>query len=157
MRFRVSQRSLHAPCFCLTALLLDWIVGGFAIRRLVQPKSRMERGCALEISFRSTKLRKVFESEASLKRKYGARATRAIMMRLNVLQTLSCLAKMPSTKPERCHQLRQDRDEQFAIDLVHPFRLVFEVAHYPIPRDKHGGIDKEQVLAIMIVDVIDYH
>ena len=45
----------------------------------------------------------------------------------------------------------------FAIDLVHPFRLVFEPNHDPLPRRKDGGIDLEQVTAIKILEVVDYH
>ena len=53
------------------------------------------------------------------------------------------------------HQLSGDRDERFAIDLVHPFRLAFEIAHDPIPRDKSGGIDKRRATAIRITEAID--
>lgn len=60
-------------------------------------------------------------------------------------------------RPHRCHQLSGDRDEEFAIDIVHPFRLVFEVAHDPIPRDEFGGVDKERVTAIRFLEVTDYH
>lgn len=111
----------------------------------------------MEIYFKKSKLRKVFESESALNRKYGNRMARKIMMRLAVLEAASCLAEVPTTKPERCHQLSEDRDEQFAVDLVHPHRLIFEVNHDPIPRKEDGGINKEDVTAIEIIEVIDYH
>lgn len=57
----------------------------------------------------------------------------------------------------RRHQLRGDRDEQYAVDLVHPCRLVFEPNHEPLPRRQDGGVDTDQVTAITIIDVIDYH
>ena len=50
-----------------------------------------------------------------------------------------------------------NRDGQFAVDLFHPHRLVFEPNHRPLPRKDDGGIDTEQVTAITILDVIDYH
>ena len=111
----------------------------------------------MEVYFNKSRLRKVFESEAALNRKYGNRMARKIMMRLAVLEAASCLAEVPITKPERCHQLSEDRDEQFAVDLIHPFRLIFEVDHEPIPRKADGGIKKEDVTAIVITEVIDYH
>ena len=80
-----------------------------------------------------------------------------VMARIAVFQDASDLAKIPTFKPERCHQLAGDRDEQFAVDLVQPFRMAFEVAHDAMPRDKFGGIDKERVTAIRIVEVTDYH
>ena len=111
----------------------------------------------MDVTFRNTKLRKIFESQSSLKRKYGPRNGLKIASHLAYLRLMSNLASVPSTKPFRCHQLSGDRDEQFAVDLVHPYRLVFEVAHDPIPRDEFGGVDKLRVTAIMIMEVIDYH
>ena len=43
----------------------------------------------------------------------------------------------------------------FEIQVVH--RLVFEPGHAPLPRAEDGGVDAEQVTAIMIVEVADYH
>ena len=80
-----------------------------------------------------------------------------IMARIGVLRNASTLSKVPTTRPERRHQLKGDRKEQFAVDLVHPFRLVFEPNHVPLPRKQDGGIDLEQVTAIKILEVVDYH
>ena len=41
--------------------------------------------------------------------------------------------------------------------FVHPYRLVFEPGHAPLPRTEDGGVDAGQVTAIVIVEVIDYH
>ena len=120
-------------------------------------KIATEKDTPLNIGFRSTKLRKVFESEAKLKRKYGARMMSVIMARMDILRTSLCLADVPAKPPSRCHQLSTNRDEQFAVDLVHPFRLVFEVKHEPIPRLENGGIDKDNVTEIEIVEIVDYH
>jgi proteic killer suppression protein len=111
----------------------------------------------LDIAFRGRKLEKTFNSASALQKAYGARMAKAIMLRLAVLKTARTLAMVPTTPPDRRHQLRGDRDEQFAVDLVHPHRLVFEPNHDPLPRKDDGGIDVEQVTAITIIDVIDYH
>lgn len=79
------------------------------------------------------------------------------MMRLAVLRAARSLALVPTTPPDRRHQLGGDRHEQFAVDLVHPYRLVFVPDHQPMPRRDDGGIDMERVTAVTIVDVIDYH
>jgi proteic killer suppression protein len=111
----------------------------------------------LDIAFRTRKLEKTFNSAGELQKAYGARMAKAIMIRLAVLKAARTLALVPTTPPDRRHQLRGDRDEQFAVDLVHPYRLVFEPNHDPLPRKDDGGIDVEQVTAITIMDVIDYH
>ena len=111
----------------------------------------------MEISFKSKKLKKVIEDEKALQRNYGERMARSIMMRMGVLHAASTLAEVPIDRPDRCHQLTKDRDEEFAVDLVHPKRLVFEVDYDPIPRKGDGGIDKEGATAITIIEIVDYH
>ena len=111
----------------------------------------------MDIAFRTRKLERTFNSADALQKAYGARMTRAIMNRLAVLKAARALALVPTTPPERRHQLRGDRDEQFAVDLVHPRRLVFVPNHEPLPRRDDGGIDTEQVTAITIIAVVDYH
>ncbi len=59
--------------------------------------------------------------------------------------------------PVRRHQLTGGQKGQFAIDLVQPYRLIFKPDHEPVPRKDDGGIDLNQVTAIKIIDVKDYH
>lgn len=80
-----------------------------------------------------------------------------IMRRLAVLANANALSDVPTTKPERRHQLKGDRVGQYAVDLVHPKRLVFEPAHEPVPRRPDGGIDTDRVVAVKLVEVVDYH
>ena len=111
----------------------------------------------MDIAFRTRKLEKAFNAADTLQKSYGARMARAIMLRMAVLRAARSLALVPATPPDRRHQLRGDRDEQFAVDLVHPYRLVFGANHEPVPRKDDGGIDAERVTAITILDVVDYH
>lgn len=111
----------------------------------------------MDITFRTRKLEKTFNSVGELQKAYGARMAKVIMTRVAVLKAARTLDMVPTTPPDRRHQLQGDRDEQFAVDLVHPRRLVFEPNHDPLPRKDDGGIDVEQVTAITIIDVVDYH
>ena len=111
----------------------------------------------MEIAFRTRKLEKAFNSADALKKTYGARMARVMMTRMAVLRAARSLVLVPTTPPDRRHQLSGDRYEQFAVDLVQPYRLVFEANHEPVPRKDDGGIDTEQVTAITILDVVDYH
>ena len=123
----------------------------------------------MDIAFRTRRLQKTFNAADALQRSYGARMARTIMSRMAVLRAARDLGLVPTTPaardlglvpttpPERRHQLVGDRDEQFAVDLVHPYRLVFEANHEPIPRKDDGGIDTDQVTAITVLDVVDYH
>ena len=111
----------------------------------------------MDITFRNRKLARIFNSERRLRKAYGDRRARTIMMRLAVLKSARTLSHVPTTPPERRHQLRGDRDEQYAVDLVHPYRLIFVPNHDPLPRREDGGIDTDAVTAITIMEVADYH
>ena len=80
-----------------------------------------------------------------------------IMQRIEGLRAAGTLAEGLHEPRSRMHQLVGDRDEQFAADLVHPYRLIFRPAHSPVPRNRDGGIDTGQVTAVMILEVVDYH
>ncbi len=111
----------------------------------------------MNIDFARQKLEKTFNSEAALKRVFGDRMARTIAMRMAVLRNARTLSMVPVTKPERRHQLEGGRAGQYAVDLVHPHRVVFEPNHDPMPRKEAGGIDTDQVTAITVIEVIDYH
>ncbi len=111
----------------------------------------------MEITFRSKKLQKIFNSSKEIKKKYGNQMAREIQSRLAVLSNASNLSLVPTRKPDRLHQLSADRQGQFAVDLVNPQRLIFVPNHDPVPEREEGGIDRGQVTAITIIEVNDYH
>ena len=111
----------------------------------------------MDITFRSRKIEKRFNSERALAAAYGDRLARSIAIRLAVLKNAGTLALVPATRPERRHQLRGKRSGQYAVDLVHPHRLIFEPDHEPVPRMEDGSIDIGRVTAITIIEVTDYH
>jgi proteic killer suppression protein len=111
----------------------------------------------MDLSFKNGRLAKIFNSETLLRREFGAEQARCIMSRLIFLQASPTLASVPIQPPYRRHQLTGNRDEQFAVDLKGPYRLVFEPNHDPIPRKDDGGIDLNQVAAITILGMEDYH
>jgi proteic killer suppression protein len=109
------------------------------------------------VSFRTSHLLKTFNSEKALVREYGPRNAKRIAIRMAVLFAAPNLAAVPKSKPDRCHPLKGTRDGQFAVDLEHPFRLVFSPDHDPVARSEDGSIDMSQVTAIKIQEVEDYH
>ena len=111
----------------------------------------------MEIIFRTGKLAKIFNSTSALQKAYGDRLALTIMRRLAVLKNARTLSLAPTTKPERCHQLTGNRRGQYAIDLIHPHRLIFKPGHEPVPRKEDRGIDTDRVTAITIIEVVDYH
>ncbi len=111
----------------------------------------------MDINFARQKLEKTFNSQTALKKAFGDRMTETVAARMKVLSHARTLGMVPVTKPDRRHQLEGNRAGQYAVDLVHPKRLVFEPNHDPLPRKEAGGIDTDQVTAITVIEVIDYH
>lgn len=83
--------------------------------------------------------------------------SRVLQIRMAVLASARNLSQVPTTPPDRCHMLRGDRMGQYAVDLVHPYRLIFEPNHDSVPRLPDGGVNLEEVTSITIIEVSDYH
>ena len=111
----------------------------------------------MDIVYSSRKLERTFNSEARLTQTYGVRMARTIMVRMAVLSAAPNLSFVPHLPPERLHQLKGNRDEQFTVDLTHNYRLVFIPNHDPVPRKEDGGVNLERITAIIIDKVEDPH
>jgi toxin HigB-1 len=109
------------------------------------------------IDFKNCKIQKIFNSSKLLDREYGPKMAKTIKRRMDDLKAAEKLSDIPIHPPCRRHQLKGQRDEQFAVDLIHPYRLIFEVNNDPIPRKEDKGIDINKVTAIKILEVEDYH
>ena len=110
----------------------------------------------MEISFATRKLQKACQDQRSLRRTWGEAGV-LVGRRLVELDAFEVLAHVPTTPPWHRHQLKGNRDEQFAVNVGKSLRLVFEVANDPIPRREDGGIALERVTAVRVLEVVDYH
>lgn len=110
----------------------------------------------MDILFQNGKLAKVFNSESQLRQKYGERA-KVLRRRLDEMRAVENLEELRSLPQVRCHELKGNRAGTLAVDVGHPYRLIFEPANDPIPRKLDGGLDWTKVTAIMILAVEDYH
>jgi plasmid maintenance system killer protein len=111
----------------------------------------------MEITFASTRLEKECNQEKLLIRRYGPVQAKLIRRRLDEIRaadSLEILGKLPQA---RCHELKADRAGQISVDLKHPYRLLFEPAHHPIPHKPDGGLDWAKVTSIRILEVEDTH
>jgi toxin HigB-1 len=110
----------------------------------------------MEIYFADSKFQKLCQSERTLQKEHGPTRTRKILRHLERLRFAHNLADMRLVSG-RCHELHGDRAGQLALDLDHPYRLIFRPYHEPIPTKVDGGLDWQQVTAILIIAVEDYH
>lgn len=110
----------------------------------------------MKIVFLSNKLQKSLNSEAEMVKVYGKNRAKKLKMRLKVLSSAANLQEVPQIPPDRCHLLKGDKKGSFAVDLEHPFRLIFRPEE-PVPCNTDGSIDLKRVTTIIIECVEDYH
>ncbi len=111
----------------------------------------------MDIFFQDQKLAKVCSSESLLIRKYGPVCARLIRRRLDEFRAAENLEVLRFLPKLRCHELKGNREGTLAVDLDHPYRLIFEPANDPTPRKPDSGLDWQQVTAIRVLSVEDYH
>ncbi|MDB5189896.1 MAG: plasmid maintenance system killer protein [Parcubacteria group bacterium] len=81
--------------------------------------------------------------------------TEVIARRLNQLSASPSLETMRNIG--RCHELKGDRLGTFALDLVHPQRLIFKPGRDKEEFMKDGSIIWKEVIAVEIIGIEDYH
>ncbi len=95
----------------------------------------------MDILFQDRKLEKACNDQSLLVRKYGPTRAKLLRRRLDELRAAEKLEVMRSLPQVRCHELKGNREGTLAVDLDHPYRLIFEPANNPIPRKSDGGLN----------------
>ncbi len=112
----------------------------------------------MRVSFNKDKTKKTCESEKELIKTFGQSRAKKIRRRLEMLAAADTLEQVPHTPPEKRHQLKGDRYEQFAVTIEDQWRIIFKPDHEEIPRKEDGGIDIAKITSISILDICeDYH
>jgi proteic killer suppression protein len=111
----------------------------------------------MDITFRTNSLEKNLNNSKKLVKEYGKENARKIQMRMSILRAANCLNDIPVHPPERRHELSGKEKGNFAVDIKHPFRIIFSPAHEPVPVKEDGGIDLTRITAIRIEKLEDYH
>lgn len=76
----------------------------------------------------STSIGKLLGNPKMARRKLGRSAELAMKLvnRLRASETLEIFLKLPPTLNGRCHRLTGGLEGVFSVDLVHPYRLLFQ-------------------------------
>ena len=98
----------------------------------------------MQITYKSRRLEKVCTSAYEPEKQYGREMAQKIQMRLDQISAADSVEMMIQFKIGRCHPLTGNRKNQYAVDLVHPFRLVFE---------QKGT----EIRIANILEIVDYH
>ncbi len=98
----------------------------------------------MDITYKDKKIKNICMDAKVADRTYGIEMSEKIYMRLDQIRAADTVEEMIQYHIGRCHPLSNNRKGQYAVDLVHPYRLVFE---------KHGDV----VQIAHIMEIVDYH
>lgn len=98
----------------------------------------------MKVRYRNNKIRKVCTDANAARKEYGENMARKIHQRIDELTAIDTVEMMIMYHIGRCHPLKGNREGQYALDLVHPYRLVFTQKGHEI-----------QIAEVQ--EIVDYH
>lgn len=110
----------------------------------------------MEIHYKSRKLQKQLTDPKEMLRSFGSLA-RKVNQRIKELGDADNLAIMRTIPAARCHELRENRAGELAVDVSGNYRLIFEPYQEPVPKKEDGGLHWEEITRIRINAIEDYH
>ncbi len=110
----------------------------------------------MNITFADNKLEKYANDDRIAERKLGKREAALYKQRLDDLRAALTLDDVRNL-PGSYHELVGNRKGQWACNLVHPNRLIFEPHENPIPTNKDGQYLWIEIKGVEIINIEDYH
>lgn len=110
----------------------------------------------VEITYSSNKLKKQLTDPKETARSFGQLA-RKINQRHEELKSADDLSIMRLFPAAFCHELTGDKKGCLAVKVSGNYRLIFQPNHDPFPCKEDGGLHWEEVTAITIIEIDDYH
>ena len=98
----------------------------------------------MDVEYRSQKIRKCCEDASIASRQYGLEMAEKLQQRIQEFRAFDSVEQLIRFRIGRCHELKGNRKSQYAVDLVQPFRLVFE---------KKGN----DIQIVKVMEIVDYH
>ena len=98
----------------------------------------------MDITYKNRKKERICTNAKVADREYGSQMSAKIHMRIDEIRAVDTVEEMIQFRIGRCHALKGNRKGQYAVDLEHPYRLVFT---------KHGN----EIEIAHILEIVDYH
>ena len=98
----------------------------------------------MQIEYKNKTIEEICTDAGAARKKYGQEMAGKIHQRVDELASAETVVDMLQHHIGRCHALQGNREGQYALDLVQPYRLVFA------PRE--NGIQ-----IALIHEIVDYH
>ena len=79
----------------------------------------------MEVQYKNNKIRKVCTNANTARKEYGNTMAEKIHMRIDQIAAADSVEQLVLYHIGRCHRLQGDRYGQYAMDLLHPYRMIF--------------------------------
>lgn len=107
----------------------------------------------MELRFKTKRLRKQCEEPSEAQKKYGSEIGNKLTQRVSELYAANALNDIAKIPAARLHKLEGARKKEYAIDLVHPFRLII----LPVLEEDADVENLSSIRIVRIEEVTDYH
>lgn len=98
----------------------------------------------MDIEYKTNKLERVCTNAKEAQKTYGSDMAEKIHQRIDEIGAADSVEFMVENKIGRCHPLKNNREGQYAVDLVHPYRMIFVKLN-------------EELKIVKIEEIGDYH
>ena len=99
----------------------------------------------MQITYKNQKINKICTNVSYAIKKHGKEMAFKIHLRIDQITAITTVEELVQKSVGRCHSLSGKRKGEYAMDLVHPFRLIFKV-------NKLGNLQVARV-----EEIINYH
>jgi proteic killer suppression protein len=110
----------------------------------------------MKINFGNKKLETYANNDRKGQKNLSPKRFKKYKQRLDQLRASKTLEDVRH-QPGRFHELTNDRKGQWACDLDHPYRLIFEPQEKPIPTNDDGKYLWIKITDVEIIEIKDYH
>lgn len=98
----------------------------------------------MQVLYRTRKLEKVCTDLKEAVKQYGYDIAEKIHFRVSQIRAIDNVEDLVQYRVGRCHSLEGNREGEYAMDLVHPYRLVFVKI-------------EEEIQIAKVINIEDYH
>lgn len=98
----------------------------------------------MQIVYRSKGLESICTEASATVKRHGTRMAKLIHLRIDQICSFDTVEMLTKSGTGNCHSLKGNRKGYYAMDLVHPFRLVFRITG-------------EETQIVCIEEIVDYH
>lgn len=107
----------------------------------------------MKVVYKTKKLKRQCEDPRIAQKDYGVKIGNKLTQRVGELIAATSLLDIKHIPSAKLHRLKGTRANEYAVDLVQPYRLVFA----PILKENMDITELQSINIIRIEEVVDYH